>query len=283
MMQLKVFNFYIDDTGTKEMSDIKNVFFAYIGLILNSKYENTIVDCINEIKYKYFSSSEVELKSNWLRIPSERFKRYIKPYGITERQLFSFTVDLFKEIVKLPIHCIGSVIDEDRLARKYKKVVFDPSPLCYELLLQRVANYATQYSIDLVNIFFDDMSGKNLTGSEWKNLLNKQHSKLKKGYSPLYRNWINRSKMNYARICKEIKFIDSRASTLIQLADLCAYNVMRQSRERWCCFDYPPYYKGYSWILPIMHRDPITGKIFRFGVINFPKDEKIVMTRSHFV
>jgi len=267
----KTFNFYIDDTGTKEFTDIKNILFAYVGVIMNETYEESIINNINQIKKKYFNTSEVELKSNWLRIPNERYRRYIKPYNLSEREIYIFSVELFKTIAKLPIHCIGSVIDKDRLSKKYKKVVFDPSPLCYEFLLQRVANYSTQYSIDLVNVFFDDMTGKNITGSDWKELLKKQHSNLKKGYSPLYRNWTKRLKMNYFSISKNIQFIDSKESLLIQIADLCAYNVMRQSRECWCNLDNPPFYKGYSWILPIMHRDPASGQIFRFGVVNFPK------------
>jgi len=271
-MAHQIINFYIDDTGTKELADLRTYLFAYIGISIMEKNEDTIVEKISSLKMKYFKTTDVELKSTWLRIPEHRFMKYVKPYNISERELYYFTVELFNTIRLSPIHCIGSVVDKNRLLKTYRKILFDPSPVCYELLLQRIANYATQYFIDEVNIFIDDMSGKNITGSEWKELLIKYHRKLKKGYSPLYRTWIKRKKMDYSRICEDIVFIDSKDSVLIQIADLCAYNVMRQAREYWCNFDNPPFYKGYSWIKPIMHCNPKSGQILRFGVVNFPSN-----------
>jgi hypothetical protein len=269
-MRVRTYHFYIDDTGTKEISDSERPLFAYVGLIINVAYEDGVIDFINKLKMKYFGTSDVELKSTWFRIREHREKRYLYRYHITDEKLINFTDTFYDQIIKLPVHCLGSIVDKEGLKSTYKKVVFDPSPVCYELLLQRVANYASQYGIDRINIFIDDMSGKNIRGSEWKNLLVNQHRQLKLGKSPLYRTWKKRERMDYSKICDEMCFLDSKDSALIQVADLCAYNVFRQGRDYWKNFDAPPFYEYYVKIIPIMHCDPETGQILSFGVVNFP-------------
>jgi len=268
-MSPKIFNFYIDDTGTKEIQDRERPLFAYVGLIIEESNEESVFGAINEIKREYFNTTDVELKSTWLRIPKHKKEKYLDPFRLTEENLTQFTTKLYEKIIELPIHCIGSVVDKEGLKSKYKRP-FDPSPVCYDLLLQHVANYMTQYNGDLVNIYFDDMSGKNLTGTSWETLLIKQHSQLKKGNSPFYKNWQTRSGMDYSKICDEIAFIDSKDSVLIQLADMCAYNVMRQARDYWGNCDKAPFYPYYQKIIPLMHCDSDSGTIFSFGIVNFP-------------
>ena len=180
-----------------------------------------------------------------------------------------FAKRFYETIIKLPIHCIGSVVSKKGMKMKYSKVVFDPSPIAYELLLQHIANYLTQYSIEKIEIYFDDMSGKNPKGSEWKKLLIKQHENLKKGRSPLYKTWIKRKGMDYFKIPETIEFNDSSKNVYSQLVDMCAYNVMRQARD-YSTFDGDKMYEGYKWIKPIMHCDPTSRKITRFGAVYFP-------------
>lgn len=268
-MNKKYFNYYIDDTGTKEIQDTTRPLFAYVGLMIEQSNEKFVVDNINAVKSKCFNTTEVEIKSTWLRIPEKRKEKYLDPYQISNDELNNFTEELYNSLIKLPLHCIGSVVDKNGLKSQYK-LPFNPSPVCYDLLLQHVANYLTQYHGDSVFIYFDDMSGKNLAGSSWKKLLQRQHQQLKKGKSPFYKNWKTRTGMDYSRICDEITFIDSAISVLVQLADLCAYNVMRQARDHWGSCDEPPYYSYYERIIPIMHCDPDSGMILSYGIVNFP-------------
>ena len=72
-----------------------------------------------------------------------------------------------------------------------------------------------------------------------------------------------------SRIPEIIKFEDSYQNNFIQIADLCAYCVMRQARD-FKTFDGGHMYKGYKWIYPIMHRDPISRKVTNFGAVFFP-------------
>jgi hypothetical protein len=269
-MMVQTYHFYIDDTGTKEISDRARPLFAYVGLITSNTNENYVINELNKLKMKYFGTTDVELKSTWLRISKHRQKEYLDKYKISEEALTNFTDALYERIVQLPVHCLGSIVDKGGLKDTYKKTVYDPSPVCYELLLQRVANYATQYGIGKVNIFIDDMCGKNIRGTEWKELLLNQHRQLKLGNSPLYRTWKKRERMDYSSICDEMCFIDSKDSFFIQIADICAYNVFRQGRDYWKNFDNPPFYEYYERIIPIMHCDPKSGTILNFGVVNFP-------------
>jgi hypothetical protein len=260
---------FIDDTGTKEKEDPSADLFAYSGIIFDWDARNGVQKTVATTKRKYFKTENVELKSRWFRMPDLRKEKYLTPFGLNDEAFNNFSTELFGHIAAMPIHCLGAVVSKTRMRQTYKKVVFDPSPVAYELLLQRVANYLTQYKIATLGIVFDDMSGKNPNGSEWKKLLMRQHKRLKTGKSPMYRTWTTRSGMDYSRIPDEIAFDDSSVNTYLQLADLCAYNVMRQARD-YQTFDGDRMYPGYRWIHPIMHRDPHTGKVTSFGAVYFP-------------
>lgn len=264
---------YIDDSGTKEYADKTVNLFCYAGIILRREDANGYVQIIKQIKERYFSGNIPEIKSNWLRIPKERKKHFLIPYNITDRCLNSFTKELYKTINSFNLHVIGVVVDKVKLKEKYLKFNFYPSSICYEFILQRIANYSTQYKIPKVTIVIDDMSGKTPRGSEWKKLLIQQHKTLLQGNSPFYPKWSQRSNMNYNMINRHLYFRDSAQSQLIQIADLCAYNIFRQARESWNNFDKEPFYQGYKWILPIMHKSPDKNKkIANYGAVCFPRE-----------
>ena len=195
-MAARVLDSYVDDTGTKALADGESGHFAYAGVMIEQQFEMGTVCEIDTMSNGAFGTTDVELKSHWLRNPEQRHKHYLDPFGLSEEEFGRFSRDFFRMLVTLRIHCLGAVVHKDRLKGKYKKVVFDPSPLCYELLLQRVANYATQYKASRVNLYVDDMSGKNPRGSQWKDLLINQHRNLKAGRSPLYRTWTARPGMD---------------------------------------------------------------------------------------
>ena len=263
---------YVDDTGTKESTDLRTRLFAYAGVVIFVQDESRLKESLIEIKERYFGARP-EIKSRWLRIPNERYKHYLKPFGLTEDQISDFVRELYDFVGRAPLRCLGAVVDKQRLRNQYKRQ-FDPSPICYELLLQRLANLCTQYNVTKANVIFDDMDGKNVNGSEWKKLLQRQHRNLRKGYSPFYKNWDkqkqNRS-MRYERISEELVFHDSRDDELIQIADLCAYNIFRQARDNWGSFDTEPLYDGYKWIKDRMHKSKQSGRITTFGALCFPK------------
>lgn len=264
-----VINFYIDDTGTKEKTDSKTDIFGYCGIAIPEDKEAEVIEAVDQLKLGFFGNTKVELKSKWFRLPEHKSKNYLIPFGKSEDEFNDFSRSLFDLLNTKSIRGLGSVISKSGLQAKYTKTVFDASPVSYELLLQRIANLLTQFKADCTRIVFDDMTGKNKTGREWKRLLINQHRNLLLGNSPLYRTWKTRSKMNYDRIPREIVFVDSTQNNLIQVADLFAYNIMRQGRD-YKEFDGPKFYEGYSWIKSKMHSDPKSKKITGFGALFYP-------------
>jgi hypothetical protein len=237
--------------------------------MLDSEKEQRVCASVAALKERYFKTDSVELKSRWFRMPELREQKYLSPYGLTDETFKRFTSELLSLISHLPIRCFGSVIRKAEMRKTYQKV-FDASSVAYELLLQRVANFLTQCFIYQLRIVFDDRSDRNATGSDWKKFLVKQHKQLKLDKSALYKTWKSRRGMNYSRIPNEIVFEDSSNSTPLQLADLCAYNIMRQARD-FDTFDGIDMYPGYESIHPIMHKDPKTQKVSGFGAVLFPQ------------
>lgn len=266
--------FFIDDSGTKEYSDKSINLFCYGGIIVNNDDIALYTEKLRQLKRDYFNGDTPEIKSHWLRRPEKRLKLYLNPYEMKERALNSYTEKLFELMRTFNVHAIGVVVDKEGILQKYNKAHFYPSSICYEFLLQRIANYCTQYRVSKVSIIMDDMSGKTPKGKEWKKLLVDQHKNLRQGKSQFYRKWSQRSKMNYDSIDKNLKFVDSKDSELTQIADICAYNIMRQARDRWNNFDDEPLYKGYKWIMPIMHKNPSNEKIKKLNLELYVSLEK---------
>ncbi len=260
---------YVDDTGTKEQEATGSRLFAYGGIAIRQSNEAFVENRLLAFVRNYFPEI-VELKSRWFRMHDLRQEHYLVPYGISLDRFDQFSRELFDLLCHLPIRCIGVVVDKIRQSSAYSVRLFAPSAVCYDLFLQRAANFCSQYKGQRVDIFVDDISGKNPKGHKWEDLLLKQHASLLKGRSPFYKTWKSRSGMDYSKINNTLIFLDSTKSVFIQIADLCAYNVMRQAKDHWGNFDGSPFYHGYSWIKPIMHRDPDTGRIGHYGALCFP-------------
>jgi len=265
------FILYIDESGTKDLKDTKVNEFCYAGILIDQKDIKRFDEESNFLKRQRFKGSDPEIKSNWLRISKECKKRYLTPYKISKGEMANFTDAIFEWLRKQPVRAFGSVVSKKWLLQKYGKNAFNPSPTAYEYLLQRIANCATQLGIDTdsVSIVVDDMTGKTQAGNEWKTLLLNKHEQLLKGHSPSYRKW-NRETMDFSAIRQKMTFSDSRGCNAIQIADLVAYNIMRQARDSWGNFDSEPLYSYYKAILPIMHRDPKSGKINGYGAVCHP-------------
>ena len=179
--------------------------------------------------------------------------------------------------MKLDIRCLGVVLNKTTHQKKYQNS-YNPSSVCYEYLIQRVANFLNQMQGRLEKVVVDDMSGKTQAGNDWKNLLQDEHGRLKNNKKRIiYNTWTPNKKgldkMDYEAIGEaSMTFIDSKQSFLVQIADLCAYNIMRQGKDHGGDFDAPPddCYQGYEWIRPIMHSSPSSfskGKITGYGAV----------------
>lgn len=232
-MTYKVF---IDDSGQKEyitpyskdfinnpptFDEYENFwrdnYFVLCGVRVKQENVGNINAKINKMKERYFKTHEVEIKSDWLRNPYQRKKRYLGKFRITADKLNEFgekIVDLIsahKEELK-----ILAVVFDKRYYGNRKRITAEGTPLLKttQILLERL-EFAGNYNI----LVFDQMeSSLKLTFGQHKKILSvlQQNEGMEKIYVNKYESAI------------DIKFMQSSAENFLQIADICAYNIFRQ-------------------------------------------------------
>lgn len=230
------FKIFVDDTGSKEYhspfnANFKSItqnwstyrefaqqnFFLMTAVLIDSEIIGEINDSINNLKQQYFSTNNVELKSDWLRNPFKRQKQYIQKYNINDANLTSFIDELYSLIngysngVK-----ILSVVFNKLAFNEKSRNTLDGNPLlkATQVLFDRIALLNTPSEI-----FFDQMD---------------DHLKINKGRNgEIYSIYNKKSSFNtdfnfdYANI-EKIEFQKSSGSNFLQLADVFGYNIFRQ-------------------------------------------------------
>src|SRR5215210_5403316 len=103
---------YIDDSGTKEYADTpeeyasrrgKSRFFVFCGALLSTGDAGHLTNKIVELKLDIFGEETVEIKSNWIRIPHERKRHYLDPFGLNEAQLDDFINRYYEAVNASPL------------------------------------------------------------------------------------------------------------------------------------------------------------------------------------
>jgi len=180
---------------------------------------------IEELKVGTFSTSAVEVKSNWLRIPHERKSRYLIPYGLAEETLKTFVEEYYRMVAESAITFIAAVVDKVHMVEDYGEDAYYPPALAYEFVLQRVEMEAARQNW-FVHVTIDNTTGKTPRQTEYRTNLLRQHKNLRKNGSRFV-------KIRYDHILPGLSFADSAISPMIQVADIAAYNVFRQFRDHW--------------------------------------------------
>jgi len=234
-----IYKVFIDDSGKKEYKNpysrdfINNPppfgkyedfwrdnYFVLCGVRVKQDDLKLVNSQINKLKNDYFGTHKVEIKSDWLRNPHKRRKRYLEPIKISAEKLNEFGekfVDLIgdhKEQLKL----IAVVFDK-RFYGDAKRQKGEGVPLLKtaQMLFERL-QYAGNYNV----VVFDQMeSSLKLTIGQHDKILNvfqKNH-----GMEKIYVD-------KYDKIV-DIKFMESCHENFLQVADICAYNIFRQFVE----------------------------------------------------
>jgi hypothetical protein len=94
---------YIDDSGTKEYAnkpedyrrDGNSRYFVFGGVLITTVESGVLAQKIKTLKQAVFGTENVEIKSNWLRIPKETEKRYKKPFGVSDESLTAFVSEYY--------------------------------------------------------------------------------------------------------------------------------------------------------------------------------------------
>ena len=265
---------YVDDSGSKEYSS-SGIYtegltqhFVFGAVIMSAETAQNFETTLAHLKFRYFGTSDVEIKSTWLRNPVHRQERYIQKFSITDTQLVEFVESMYSTFDSVDAEIVGVIIDKKAMQKRYTKP-HNTSAMAYEILAQRLAKL--DVADESVQVIMDKMSGATPAGNQYMANLKDHHKRLIKSGASFY------TKISFRKLKHSIDFRDSKSSHLIQFADLIAYNIFRQFRDygsTWLYSDVP--LKMYQWFERISHkvrrseRDVVQG----YGIILFPDSEK---------
>ncbi len=230
--------FFVDDSGSKDWetpyaheftkrppdrtdANIKfwrGNYFVLAGLHVSREAIAAINPLINAAKEKYFGTKFVEIKSEWLRNPHQRRKRYLDPFRMEESTLRSFVEEeWYGFFARYPaeVQIQAFVLDKRFYYRKRFKV--SPFQELVQVLFDRVELHPhAQCEIMFDQMEADIQSTKHRQGTVLK--ISKQELDLH-SFSQKYSH-------------TGIRFEKSLSSNFLQLADTAAYNVYRQFVQR---------------------------------------------------
>ena len=272
---------FLDDSGTKEYAPegeeyraANTRYFVFAGPLLHVDEARRLTTELRRLKKETFGRTDVELKSNWLRIDRERVRRYLDRHKVTEDQLREFVEQVYSAILAADLELVACVVDKQHMREKYGELAWYPPAAAYEPIIQRAQNWLDDGLGGDVMVVVDDMTGATPKGNQYRLNLTNHHSQLKKSGSRLWPG------MKFPGL-RSLLFVDSRRSDLVQVADLVAYNVYRQFREygeQWeQHLDSLPTYDWFRRIAAKFRRDS-EGRIQGYGVVKIPLINKVKWT-----
>jgi len=259
---------YVDDSGEKEYGTNTSRYFVYAGVVVSVADEPQFNEVIADAKQACFGRTDVELKSNWLRIQREREKRYLSLDGVTDEKLTVMVKTIYAWAVGADLQLVAAVIDKRQMQEKYvpPRRPWHPSAAAYLFLLQRFQKHLGRCN-GLGYVTVDDMEGASPAQNQWRDLLRGQHQRLK-------RDGCSLTKLRFDNVAAEFRFGDSKRFNLLQLADIVAYSVLRQFRDYGENWDDPlkgdlPMYPWLRPLLPRFMRGP-ANQLQGWGIVKWP-------------
>ncbi len=276
------YQLFVDDSGTREYDDNrdyinsgKSLFFAYGAILMEQDAAALLIPKLLEHKRLTFGTPDVEIKSNWLRIPKERQKRYLQPFGLAEASLRTFVDDYYNLLIQAPLELLGSVVNKLHMQEDYaspRSPWYAPT-VAYEFLLQRAVQAVPSGST--LGVTIDDISGKTPKSNEYKKLVSGHHAALRARGSRL------QPTISFACIDSPIRFVSSQHFELIQAADLISYCVQRQFRDHGENWETAPpgggdlpVYEYFGRVAGKFRHDG-RGRIQGFGIVKAPLRQRI--------
>lgn len=272
---------YLDDSGQKEypaegepFGHSVSRYFVFGGFYATTREVGRLVEGLRAAKMEAFGTAAVEVKSNWLRLPEECARHYLRPYNITEAQLKVFVDRFYSEALSSEITLLACVVDKQHMMEDYGKGKWYTPAAAYESVVQRLQNEIGP-SGQKFGVVLDDMTGKTPNASEYRANLLRHHRQLQ-------RSGCNFVSLSMDAMVGDPRFVNSRTNNSVQVADLIAYNVFRQFRdygEEWedrGLQELP----AYDWFRKMAHkfRSGPNGRIQGYGVVKFPLRTRVPWT-----
>lgn len=181
-----------------------------------------------------------------------------------EEDLREFTDKVYDVLLAYDVVLIAAVIDKRAMQRQYS-VPQSPSSLAYRLLFERIEMFlANSAGGDYGIVIFDKITELEVHKRGYEDLLARQHLRyVEKGTEFLSIN----------HIVEGLLFIPSFENNLLQLADLCGYNIYRQfvdyGHEWESLKKYVHKYPYFELIESKLYR-PAAGSYAGWGIKKFP-------------
>lgn len=258
---------FLDDSGQKEYGTATSRYFVYAGPMVERANEIAVAQRFADLKNHVFGDPTVEIKSNWMRQPKERRKRYLDRYGLSEADFAGFVENWYELMSSSDLAYLAAVIDKPQMLAKYKNPWY-PSATAYQFLLQRYELQLRERQ-RLGRVRVDDMSGSTPAHNQWRDLLSTHHTRLKADGCRI-------TKLTFDHVVEKVRFGNSARFNLLQVADVAAYNVYRQFRDygdEWdrADGDSVPIYPWLERILPRFPKGPM-NEVEGWGIVKWPSD-----------
>jgi hypothetical protein len=91
------------------------------GVLLPAGVAGPITREIIDLKIRTFGTLEVEVKSNWLRIPKERQARYLDEFAISKELLNGFVEDYYSLVLAADLILLAAVVDKAHVQEDYPR------------------------------------------------------------------------------------------------------------------------------------------------------------------
>ena len=262
------YKLYLDDSGDKKYEasgeygeDTASRFFVLGGILVPINLVTPILSKALNLKMKYFINETVEIKSTWIRIPTQQKSHYLDKYEISKKDFKEF-VEAFTSFQLDPkVKLVGAVVDKKEMQDRFD----DPWPvidLALEGLMQRVQNYMEKEN-NYCSFTMDIMGSQKETNS-----IRQKHKEIVESNGKIV-------SFDMGNVAPRLNFTDSKGNSLIQLADLCAYNIHRQYRGQGT-----PFGSEHSNIYPFLETTlsnfivDAEGLIEGYGITKIPFDRR---------
>jgi len=181
---------FVDDSGTKEYAPSvelygKNILrsFVFGGVLLPARTAGAITSEIVSLKIQAFGSPDVEIKSNWLRIPRETKRKYLDEFEVSKQEIDAFVQAHYDIVLKADLVLLAGVVDKVHMQEDYRNPWYAPA-VAYEVLLQRVENELSGRGT--VRVTVDDMAGATTPRrNQYKANPSRQHEQMRQRGSRL--------------------------------------------------------------------------------------------------
>lgn len=94
---------YCGESGQRDYGPKTDKFFVVASVLVPATDAPHLEDEIRGLKRTFWGNPDIEIKSNWIRRPTERQKRYTDPHGIDLKEIDQLISALYRWLPRSPL------------------------------------------------------------------------------------------------------------------------------------------------------------------------------------